>query len=392
MKRLLVAFLFSSCFAPLSLASNNELIVRISRVEDLSALMAKLPLVNLVDSSTDRLTHLLRLPSERAAAALLPLLRLDPLVQVADVNSWTNTGGQSGKGSTIPVISNGGDLRSPNSAQFSMLNLPAVRPSRAVKVAILDTGLATDQTDLWRMSFFAKNYQREGIPVDDSPENCDSDSDGLQDEFVGHGTPITALIRQTAPNARFFIGKVADADGNAEVWRIISALDDCFRQGVEVINLSLGSITRNLALADAVKTADQRGLSIVTPIGNNGEQQALFPAKEPFAICVAAIDTRNQKVGVSNWNTVCDVAAPGIGVAPVEGGQLRPWSGTSFSTAFVTGGIALTVGIVGPRTGTAIRAGLASGRNLDSVNPAYANALGRGFDGESLYRAFSSRG
>jgi hypothetical protein len=387
MNRLVSALLFGLT-ASLATAAPNELIVKVRQISDITTVLFRYPLLSIVESSTDRLTTLVRAPDARLARLLCSLLQVDPLVEVVDLNALTSMGGQSGKGSTIPVISADSDLRGRNAALFSLINMAngsraGSRGGRAVRLAILDTGLALNQTSLQNKTLFAKNYQASGYPAD-APENCDSDGDGYRDEFVGHGTLVAAIASATSPSARFLICKVADADGNAEVWKIMRALDDCLENGAEVVSISLGMTLSNRVLADSLKTMELNRITVVAAIGNNQSNLALYPSSEPTVVCVAGINAYSQKIAVSNWNTVCDVSAPAAGEALCADGQVRQWNGTSFATPMVAGAICEALSQVGTRFPNSVRLALSEGGNLNGANPSYPNQLGRRLDCGSL--------
>jgi subtilisin family serine protease len=82
-----------------------------------------------------------------------------------------------------------------------------------------------------------------------------------------------------------------------------------------------------------------------------------------------------------------DIAAPGVGIMStminVDGPGYASWSGTSMSTAFVAGAVALLVDQSGQQALTfaqALDRLVANGEVLDDENPAYAGMLGRGLN------------
>jgi len=93
---------------------------------------------------------------------------------------------------------------------------------RTIKVAVLDTGLASDQTTLWNRTVGSYNFVTPGADAWDAPSTVDTDGDGKFDECLGHGTLVTNLISATAPNTQFLQYKVADSDGEAAAWTIIT--------------------------------------------------------------------------------------------------------------------------------------------------------------------------
>jgi hypothetical protein len=312
------------------------------------------------------------------AAFYANLMSYDPMVDKVAVNKNLNLGGQSGKGSTIPIIGVDPQVESRNTMQMSQMNYNGTTPTgRNVKVAVLDTGLAASQTALWSRTVGSYNFVTPGQSSYDVAANIDSDGDGKFDECVGHGSLVTALISATAPNTEFLQYKVADSDGAANAWTIIQAVDAAMQAGAEVINISLGAVESNPVVTDIFNQADAANITVVAAIGNNQLNQALFPSNQNKAICVTGIDLMNKKDTFSNWNTTADVAAPNSGSVVAADGTVKPWAGTSFATALVTGSIADALRRTGPKTASSIRTALVtSGANINAANPSFVNMLG----------------
>lgn len=72
------------------------------------------------------------------------------------------------------------------------------------------------------------------------------DSDGHElDDFVdrlGHGTAVTAVIREKAPAAEILSIKVFDRELAATGTALVAACEWALRQGADVVNLSLGTV------------------------------------------------------------------------------------------------------------------------------------------------------
>jgi len=70
---------------------------------------------------------------------------------------------------------------------------------------------------------------------------------------LGHGTAVTAVIRERAPGADIFAVKIFHDRLATRIEPLIAALDWCVQNGVQVVNLSLG--TNNPAHEPALRAA-----------------------------------------------------------------------------------------------------------------------------------------
>ena len=126
---------------------------------------------------------------------------------------------------------------------------------RGVRIAVVDSGVHARHPHVGGVE--------QGIAVRD---------DGTLDEdFVdrlGHGTAVTAAIREKSPDAAIVAVKVFWQALTTDVASLVRGIDESVSRGASVINLSLG--TTNAAhrslLLDAVKRASQRGAVIVAAV------------------------------------------------------------------------------------------------------------------------------
>jgi subtilisin family serine protease len=72
-------------------------------------------------------------------------------------------------------------------------------------------------------------------------------ADGSEDadfvDRIGHGTAVTAVIREKAPEAEIFVVKIFHDELSARIETLVQAIDWAADRGIQLINLSLG--TRN---------------------------------------------------------------------------------------------------------------------------------------------------
>ncbi len=239
-----------------------------------------------------------------------------------------------------------------------------------VGVALLDTGVA-DHPDL------------AGRVIDgpDLSEEAGTEREHL--DSYGHGTFMAGLIAAdgpvpgAAPGAHIVSVKLAGRDGVTSLSRVIEGIGWVITDGrdealnVRVLNLSFG-VPTNVApqadpLAAAVRAAWAAGIVVVAASGNEGEGMVTSPPRDPWILAVGATD--NDLAGLPEWSGRArvgralrpDVVAPGVSVASLRAagsavdeanpdarialGDAEPayfrGSGTSMSTALVTGAVAV---------------------------------------------------
>lgn len=215
----------------------------------------------------------------------------------------------------------------------------------SVTVAVLDTGFELDHP-------FLQTRFETGIDFadgDDDPsavrDGIDSDGDGLTDEAWGHGTFISGVIAQIAPEARILPVRVLDSDGFGESYAVIAGIDYAIEQQVDVINISFGTSDRLPGLKDAIGRAKRAGVLVVAAAGNDGTDTVHFPAGYGSVLSVGAYDQRtNEMAGFANYGSWIDVGAPGVNIlSTAPGNEFGLLSGSSMSSPVVAAAAALVL-------------------------------------------------
>jgi subtilisin family serine protease len=273
------------------------------------------------------------------------------------------------------------------------LGLPAAQArttGESTVVAVLDTGIDPAHPAL------------AGV-IEPGGFNFVAGGGETDDPVNGHGTFVAGLIHFVAPNAALLPIVVLDGQGAGDAWGFTCGMFYAIDQGVDVINLSLGSTYESNAAKAALAEATSLGIAVVAAGGNQGvEEPEEFPAAEEGAIGVAAVDHLDVKAGFSNYNDKFFISAPGTSLpqpgAPdgydpahtvfstLPGGQYGFYDGggTSLSAAMVSGAVAL-LRAQHPETPVDM-AGLnrirclleRSAVNIDAINAPYAGMLGAG--------------
>jgi hypothetical protein len=83
---------------------------------------------------------------------------------------------------------------------------------------------------------------------------------------LGHGTAVTAAIKEKAPDATLFAVRVFERSLATSITQLVRAIEWSARAGVHLVNLSLGTrrVEHEAVLADAVHAASQHGVILVS--------------------------------------------------------------------------------------------------------------------------------
>ncbi len=243
-----------------------------------------------------------------------------------------------------------------------------------VVVAVLDSGLDTDHSDLssdlvHQACFLDNDGTINGVGL--CPNGSDRQSGaGAAEDGAGHGTNITGIITSdgivspvgVAPDAEIVAIKVLDNSSFSGTFyafsEIVAALDYIINNqpNVKVINMSLGtdatfaghcdnSTAYNMAGAAAINTLRANGVIAFASSGNSGN--GLFmtsPACLSNVISVGATDDSDGVWASTNSNSTLDVMAPGVGILSdgLNNGTFTAW-GTSMASAHAAGCAALLI-------------------------------------------------
>jgi subtilisin family serine protease len=148
---------------------------------------------------------------------------------------------------------------------------------RGVRIAIIDSGVNPAHSHVGRIAG--------GIAVvGNGVENGAEHSDYV--DRLGHGTAVTAAIREKAPDAELFAVKVFDRALSTNIASLVAGIDWAANAGMHLVNLSLGTSRQvhEQVLREAVARAAARGTLIVSAY-DDGEARWL-PGSLPGVIPV----------------------------------------------------------------------------------------------------------
>ena len=209
-----------------------------------------------------------------------------------------------------------------------------------VRVAVVDTGIDLDHPDL------GVNIKG-GINTIYSWRTADDDN--------GHGSHVAGIIA-AVNNSIGVVGvgyqidlyavKVLNSNGSGYVSDIIEGIQWSINNGINVINMSLGTSSDVQAFHDAVIAARNSGIILVAAAGNSGpgDNTVIYPAKYPESIAVAATNSSDGQPSWSSRGPEVDLAAPGNSIySTYKNGTYSTLSGTSMATPHVAGAAAMVL-------------------------------------------------
>jgi subtilisin family serine protease len=206
-----------------------------------------------------------------------------------------------------------------------------VESKNKVNIAVIDTGVNADHPDL--KGKVVKGY-----------DFVNSHPDAYDDH--GHGTFVTGIISATAneigikglhDNAQIISIKVLNENGIGTYQDVARGILYAADNGAQVINLSIGGYAYSFMLQDAVNYALSKGCIVVAAGGNDGIEQAIYPAAYPDVIGVSALGYNGQNWSGSNSGMHIDVSAPGVDILSTGLNSDYVYAtGTSASTPMVS--------------------------------------------------------
>lgn len=235
--------------------------------------------------------------------------------------------------------------------------------SSEIIVGILDSGTKIDHPDIssriWVNIEEVKNGRDDdgnGFIDDINGYNFAYDNPNVKDDG-GHGTNIAGTVGASTnnnlgyagidQNCRLMICKNLDDENLGEYSWWSASLYYAANNGARVINMSEGGYDYSKTLENAVNYAYEAGALIVASMMNKNNGDNYYPASFKNVLAIGATDTDDSRCreftwgGGSNWGKHIAVVAPGNRIYGLDYKDNSNydvyWSGTSQSTAYVSG-------------------------------------------------------
>lgn len=229
-------------------------------------------------------------------------------------------------------------------------NLPAVWPNyyKQLFASYSDPALSEANDYQWQHAFvgdtyaWEAGYKGQGVKVgviDSGALSAHEEFDGrlvqhlsmLSDpaspstiDVNGHGTHVSGIIAANldngkggagiAPEASLYVYDVGTADGSIESAAELRALNRAIQDGLDVVNMSLGSGWYDGNEDAAVQAAYNAGIAIFAAAGNEATNGKSYPASYDNVCSIAALQQDGRKATYTNYNDSVDLAFPGTGI------------------------------------------------------------------------------
>jgi subtilisin family serine protease len=236
-------------------------------------------------------------------------------------------------------------------------HLPGAYRGQGVRIAIVDSGAATNHPDLREIKSGLDTNHRKADP---GAWNHDAISHGSHCAGVIAGADTGMGIRGFAPDAEVHICKQFPS---GQISHLIEALEYCIEKQIDVVNLNLGGAEPSEALEQQILRAKRLGVACISAAGNT-RGLVQYPASSPNVLAVAAIGKtgefpadsyHTQTIGAMGANGFFSpkftgfgpeiaLCAPGVAILScVPPNNYAVWDGTSMAASHVTGLAALVL-------------------------------------------------
>ncbi|MGR2780381.1 S8 family serine peptidase [Bacillus subtilis] len=228
------------------------------------------------------------------------------------------------------VLSDGTDT----SDNFEQWNLEPIQVKQAwkagltgknIKIAVIDSGISPHDDLSIAGGYSAVSY-----------------TSSYKDDN-GHGTHVAGIIGANhngygidgiAPEAQIYAVKALDQNGSGDLQSLLQGIDWSIANGMDIVNMSLGTTSDSKILHDAVNKAYEQGVLLVAASGNDGNGKPVnYPAAYSSVVAVSATNEKNQLASFSTTGDEVEFSAPGTNITSTYLNQYyATGSGTSQAT------------------------------------------------------------
>jgi Subtilase family/FlgD Ig-like domain len=351
--------------------SQNDVVVKLGGQFDPAQLSADSLPFTVVDSLSHSSTYLLRTESGMRFEAVDSVLSILGEVFLAQPNYPLNKLHPVQGSYPFSDLQHVGNFKQQLAANLlDLSDCHSLVDGSGSKVAVIDAGINFNHPGLEGAALSGYDFIDNDTYAFDEPGGIVS----------GHGTFVAGVVHLVAPEAQIVSYRVADAAGEGEGFSLAKAIERAVDDGCDVINISLVLTEEHLAVKDAIAYAVSQGVLVVAAAGNGSDQFPVFPAADPNAVGVAAIDSLLVLADYSSYGSAVDICAPGSWIySPYQGDLYAWWSGTSFAAPFVSGEAALLIQRAPYINLAGLRSAIIStGINLNPQNPGKEGLMGHG--------------
>lgn len=221
-----------------------------------------------------------------------------------------------------------------NERLLALINYPKYplkQTGNTIKVAIIDSGLSHSAKSLHKNLIAWKNFVEPEMPLAD------------YDAYEGHGTAVTDIILQFAPNVQIISLAVSNRDGGAKTNDLVNALKYAFSFSPDIINISLSVPLSTLNTVKEIVGENRfHQALIIVSAGNEQSIHQVHNFSNLIKVGALTLSAPGQLCFYSDYGVGVDIAAPAgtanDGIATIDRyGEPRLFNGTSAAAPLVTG-------------------------------------------------------
>ena len=183
-----------------------------------------------------------------------------------------------------------------------------------ISVCIIDSGLDDQHEDIQKRNVIGASF---GKKIGEWNKSIDPHGTHVAGTVAAIKNPFGVVGVESEGNLRLLIARVFDDVGSeAKTSFIVEAAEWCAEQGANVINLSLGNLSKVKAEGEAMAELWNEGILLVAAAGNDGieYQKKNYPASFKEVMSVGMVGENGEVAADSQQNDEVEIVAPGVTV------------------------------------------------------------------------------
>lgn len=186
--------------------------------------------------------------------------------------------------------------------------------------------------------------------------NCDIEIINLLDssnEDMEHGTAMAGVICANpydgngllglVPRVKLYDIKAVDENMFCSVEKLIKAIEIAIEKQVDIISLSIGTMSKNKELEELVNKAVKNDILIIAASSNTKKKEVIYPAEFEAVVKVVPLNKKGDELYKNNNQKEQVIFSPGESIVTTssnKGNRYTSKGGSSIATAVATGVIA----------------------------------------------------
>jgi Subtilase family len=197
---------------------------------------------------------------------------------------------------------------------------------RGLRIAVIDSGVNASHPHIIART-------KAVLPGSESAESS-------TDDMLGHGTAVMAAIQEKAPEAEYYAVKLFSSSLRTTTPRLIAAIEWAIRNGMDIVNLSLGTPNIEHRPAFEILLGRAAAAGVVLVAAGHADDRPVLPGMLPGVVSAGVdweLPRHHYRIGGLGEPSFCASGFP----RPLPGRPVnRNLYGISFASANLTGIVA----------------------------------------------------